>query len=477
MRISSTQARFAEPSSGCPAFDSATTLIPQSLAISSCFHHLTMAGVDTNLAATALAISLVAFFIALGQLLQQYFATADGYRRCQRSVMGGWAKKTRLRWRWREFRFETLYTTPEILLGGSNLSWGHEDTLVMMDGSDTSKALCLIDYSMFMKNSHERAGWLELLENVQSSISLLGVSQEVLKQYNMPILQFQENSWDFQLPDVVRPLAKTSVATIAIIARRLGMRWKEFDPIHGTMRAEGNGQIITATTIRSLGTVIQYNRWRPVLKKVPQERYIPVDDADLLGFGRIEGRGGPFLVGTRQQVLATLRTLEPSGDCATILQKLYEQDPNYHLRIGSLVAIVADWIRPEGSTLTQVPAPGENMLGFTQTFHGRHVFRRCLEDFCKSREVGVRAKFVLDSMKKYIECFNEWSGETESPGGSQAPAADVHRRKERPNPMQDYGEFSLTYAEAAWNWKAPDCKIRILFSRPGSLSDHSNSGT
>lgn len=196
-----------------------------------------------------------------------------------------------------------------------------------------------------------------------------------------------------------------------------------------------------------------------------------------MGFGRIEGRGGPFLVGTRQQVLATLRTLEPSGDCATILQKLYEQDPNYHLRIGSLVAIVADWIRPEGSTLTQVPAPGENMLGFTQTFRGRHVFRRCLEEFCKSREVGVRAKFVLDSMKKYIECFNEWSGETESPGGSQAPAADVHRRKERPNPMQDYGEFSLTYAEAAWNWKAPDCKIRILFSRPGSLSDHSNSRT
>ncbi|KAG9241993.1 hypothetical protein BJ878DRAFT_195333 [Calycina marina] len=37
-----------------------------------------------------------------GQLLQQCFATADGYRRCQRSVMGEWSSKTRLRWRWRE---------------------------------------------------------------------------------------------------------------------------------------------------------------------------------------------------------------------------------------------------------------------------------------------------------------------------------------------------------------------------------------
>lgn len=27
--------------------------------------------------------------------------------------MGDWAKKTRLRWRWGQFRFETLYTTPD----------------------------------------------------------------------------------------------------------------------------------------------------------------------------------------------------------------------------------------------------------------------------------------------------------------------------------------------------------------------------
>jgi len=56
----------------------------------------TMAGVDTNLAATALAIALVALVVALGQLFQQYLGTADGYRRCQISVMGGYAKRTQL---------------------------------------------------------------------------------------------------------------------------------------------------------------------------------------------------------------------------------------------------------------------------------------------------------------------------------------------------------------------------------------------
>jgi hypothetical protein len=65
-------------------------------------------------AVTALVISLVALLATFGQVLQQYFATADGYRRCQPSVMGLWGKKTELRWRWREFRFETIYYVPSL---------------------------------------------------------------------------------------------------------------------------------------------------------------------------------------------------------------------------------------------------------------------------------------------------------------------------------------------------------------------------
>jgi len=99
-----------------------------------------------------------------------------------------------------------------------------------------------------------------LLGSIHDRISLLSRESELIPGVHcvLPAIRFQENSWDFQLPDVVRPLAKTSVHDITIIARRLGMRWKEFDPVHGIMRAEGNRQISTATTIRSLGIVIQY---------------------------------------------------------------------------------------------------------------------------------------------------------------------------------------------------------------------------
>ncbi len=77
---------------------------------------LMMAFLESNVAVVALVVALCALIVSLGQLLGQYFATADGYRRCQPSVMGPWAKRTRLRWRWREFRLETMFTTPRILL-------------------------------------------------------------------------------------------------------------------------------------------------------------------------------------------------------------------------------------------------------------------------------------------------------------------------------------------------------------------------
>jgi len=379
--------------------------------------------------------------------------------------MGGWAKKTRLRWRWREFRFETLYTTPEILLREEKILWRDSrigDNLVMIDGAKASKALHFIEDEdiVISTNSYERACWLTLIGNVQSSISSLGVSGEVLRSCHLPVIQFQENSWDFQLPDVLRPLAKTTVGTIEVIARRMGMRWKEFDPIHGIMRAEGNGQIITATTIRSLGTVIQYNRWISGPSSAPQERYIPVGKADCLGFGIISSWYSPGLsVGTREQVLATLRTLEPSGYCVAILQSLYEQDPNYNLRMGSLVAILAKIIRPKHMILTQIPAPSENVLGFTQTFHGRYAFRKFLEYYCKSREIGHKTKWVLDAIQKYRLYFQE-----------EAPAAVASRRAQELDPLQYYDAFYLDFTEA--DWETPLCTSHMTISQPVWNSIH-----
>jgi hypothetical protein len=55
---------------------------------------------DGSVATTALIIAIAAFITAFGQLLQQLFVTADGLRRCQNSVIGGWSQLVQLRFRW-----------------------------------------------------------------------------------------------------------------------------------------------------------------------------------------------------------------------------------------------------------------------------------------------------------------------------------------------------------------------------------------
>ena len=64
----------------------------------------------------ALAVALVALVVTFSQLVAQLFSTAEGYRRCQESVIGEWSQYSYRRWRETQWRFETIVVTPEFLL-------------------------------------------------------------------------------------------------------------------------------------------------------------------------------------------------------------------------------------------------------------------------------------------------------------------------------------------------------------------------
>lgn len=72
--------------------------------------------IDGNVAIVALVVSLVALFVTANQFLLQLFNSADGYRRCAETVLDVWHRKRHRKWKWSEFRFETRYTTPQIVL-------------------------------------------------------------------------------------------------------------------------------------------------------------------------------------------------------------------------------------------------------------------------------------------------------------------------------------------------------------------------
>jgi hypothetical protein len=72
--------------------------------------------VEVNVAVVALVVSLIALIVTANQLLAQIFSSADGYRRYSESVIGPWHRLRTRKWRWSEFRFETLYVTPQVVL-------------------------------------------------------------------------------------------------------------------------------------------------------------------------------------------------------------------------------------------------------------------------------------------------------------------------------------------------------------------------
>lgn len=196
---------------------------------------------DTNVAVVALAVALVALIVTSGQLLGQYFATADGYRRCQPSVMGPWAKRTRLRWRWSQFRFETLFTIPEIMiatfrLGPQQRRVGEppmDNNSEWVTGSPASlkKTMIIPSYNDGMRD--ELVCWLPLLRSLhlhEWELQRLGCFIEDTSSLPRagPAVRFRERSWDFMAPDMVRPHAVTNVSDIAVLARRLGMTWGDF---------------------------------------------------------------------------------------------------------------------------------------------------------------------------------------------------------------------------------------------------------
>lgn len=379
----------------------------------------------------ALVVSLVALFATVGQLLQQYYSTADGLRRCQPSVMGLWARRTRLRFRWHEFRFETIFVTPRIIYGPIRIqASGPEYTK-----PDTTKAFCdLIDTqeslgaSMTLPgwgsiearkyyDSDELVCWVPLLAQLhrqgRDAVFYFPQSPDSVASDTMiPTVQFVQKSWDFMPPDIVRPLASSTVGDAAIMARRLGMVWKSFDPGAGLMRAEGNGHVFTSTMVRSIGTILQYTYTSRT--NAGNCFYIPAKEADKLGFGLVEfdhrlfGQLMKFDldIGTIEGIEQTVPRLmrDHTGHQPYITQttqnirKCIEEGRQFIPGLNDLVPLcstmlISDRVPPHSLPwLCRVPSPNSWTRGVTGARQSLQIFEDKLQQFLqngRSRHSGL----------------------------------------------------------------------------------------
>ena len=411
---------------------------------------------DTQIAAAALAIALCALAIAITQLCGQMLATADGYRRCQPSVMGAWAQYTRLRWKWSQMRFETLYTTPEIFLiecisrFEPALSLGDEDASLPQlqwigdDGESTHgkrayyglrsrpyrNVACLngelVSQGSDLDPSPELACWLPFLKSIRNNedefidrrYPVYGLCEDLPRRAACRAVQ---RSWDFMAPELVRPLAGTNIGDIAIIVQRLGMKWQTFKPEVGEMRAEGDGHIIYSTFVRSLGTILHYAH-EPTRSFVlttqgceglrRELEMIHAKEADMMRFGLIPTHNmkNEYLpVGTIQELLATLDDLDASGTASKKVRDNRQFEPTATYGVCDLIPMVMPLLSEKGSPKIRLPVPMEHPIGLTTVKEGFVVFRHRLEqNFTCMFGGSSRASWILETYDSLQADYDMW---------------------------------------------------------------------
>ena len=78
-------------------------------------------------------------------------------------------------------------------------------------------------------------------------------------------------------PEMIRPLAETTLGNIVILAFRMGMQWRTLDPGNAKLQADGNGYTLDATDVKGLGIVLKFSvsgKHKPFLRLIPSK---PVD--------------------------------------------------------------------------------------------------------------------------------------------------------------------------------------------------------
>ncbi|KAL9090497.1 MAG: hypothetical protein Q9165_005258 [Trypethelium subeluteriae] len=390
-----------------------------------------------NVSLVALIVALLALLIALGQLLQQIFGTADGYRRCQSSVISTWATKTRLKWKWSEFRFETRFTTPTIKLlpikeqnrHNTRAKDGRGREYVCLNGSPDSRKAALTPV-LSPDEESDIAGWVLFLEQIQtlqwhtqSAVSNRDLPQGFVEagtkpQRQSPVILFRERSWDLMPAELTRPLAGSTVGDLICIAHRLGMRWMEISPSQGIMRADGNGHSLCSIQVRGFGLVAQYTndpsfedreRWSGLL--------IPTRESDKLACGIVPGCKSLIVPDLRLtsvdrpihlSIGGALDELRVSDDAKRWLMTKEAESQRFPA-FSDVPGMLAPFMPLSTSPIVRIVHPLRlNPTTPCSWREGRIVLRHRLQEYVNSLDPASRSGQIMTVLEDWNSLFHKW---------------------------------------------------------------------
>lgn len=265
----------------------------------------------------SLIVAIIAFIVSIGQALQQYISTAEGYRKCAESVVGPWVKYRKRVFNASELRFAVRFKTPVLFVARPNNDRGPvPGKPINVDGTDSSRRDTLTWNPDKDKNlesgkepsrlnvrvhttDDERATWVTLLTQLQKSeqdsrhwdekMRLKNPPKEVqhvAPDYSMIVqLQGRNRNWDFMPESVLRPYATSTVSHVAEMCVMLGLSWVTFDVDSANLQASGNGFALSSSLVQGLGIVVSFHVVGR--SEFGKDRIIPSYDIKDILFGTV----------------------------------------------------------------------------------------------------------------------------------------------------------------------------------------------
>ncbi|TGO27670.1 hypothetical protein BPAE_0038g00160 [Botrytis paeoniae] len=345
----------------------------------------------------ALLVAVIALLTTCLQVAQQYFSSAEGYRRCAESVMGLWSGGTHRQLRIREFRVEVVFEVPVILVAPPSNKRGPilNKPIHYIDGTPKSyKNTKVREPDDQLKKDKEttqrihtaddeRASWVTLLSSLQTEESESRKWDEVIRlkrptgdsikrpEYELAVgLQVKTRSWDFVPASMTKPYATSAICHLVEMMALLGMHWKVFDQIQWNLRAEGNGFILTSTTVHGLGVMVVFTVTGK--SKFEQDRVIPSNDVKALCFGTVpnifeekeyleevdtESQSLELKFGSEDDVDLTLESL----GCTPQILKSYRKDHRHIFSVSfEIIGMLGKVTRIRGSNFRMIPNPTQD---------------------------------------------------------------------------------------------------------------------
>lgn len=270
-------------------------------------------------------------------------------------------------------------------------------------------------------------------------------------------IRFREHSWDMMPPDVIRPLAFIRLGHVVIVMR-LGMRWLELGTRSETLRAAGNRGTLSSTTVRGLGTVVQFNFKSTPRKSVHPRHIVPSVAADKMMCGIIpaceelgidqdielvDERGKLSLLQNVLQMLeipetAREKIMEAANNPKSYWQHgwhHWEHGKPFHPALYDMVSLLCPFVLIPDCTATELVCPmpmnqGKNVRSPFHFWEGRLALLDCFRKYRGEHESQA------GEHRNYLHQLSEDFESLERDYGKLRPVGKVISAKELTNGLR-----------------------------------------